>query len=121
MFRIVGNAKTKRVWINGDELLLEDSLGHIRHSPDGFSWGFGGSGPHQLAYAILLKCAPEDPLKAKEYVAKSYYYKFLSDFVIRLPVGKDFEVILDLDEWFRIQIEKEEEERETKRLEQKDW
>lgn len=25
------------------------------HSPDGFSWGYSGSGPAQLALAILLK------------------------------------------------------------------
>lgn len=30
------------------------SLAHIvRHSPDGFSWGYGGSGPSDLALAIL--------------------------------------------------------------------
>src|SRR5204863_5783137 len=26
----------------------------INHSPDGFAWGYGGSGPAQLALAILL-------------------------------------------------------------------
>lgn len=25
------------------------------HSPDGFSWGYGGSGPAQLALALLAK------------------------------------------------------------------
>lgn len=24
-----------------------------RHSPEGFAWGYGGSGPGQLAYALL--------------------------------------------------------------------
>lgn len=28
-------------------------LDHVNHSPDGFAWGYGGSGPAQLAYAIL--------------------------------------------------------------------
>jgi hypothetical protein len=27
---------------------------HVRHSPDGFSWGYAGSGPSELARCILL-------------------------------------------------------------------
>lgn len=27
---------------------------HVRHSPDGFNWGYGGSGPAELARCILL-------------------------------------------------------------------
>jgi len=31
------------------------SLRHIlRHSPDGFQWGYGGSGPAELARCILI-------------------------------------------------------------------
>jgi len=38
---------------NGDEYLLK----HIeRHSPDGFNWGFGGSGPADTALSILTDC-----------------------------------------------------------------
>lgn len=38
---------------NGDEYLLE----HIeRHSPDGFNWGYGGSGPADTALSILTDC-----------------------------------------------------------------
>ena len=29
------------------------------HSPDGFSWGYGGSGPSQLALAMLAAVADE--------------------------------------------------------------
>ncbi len=29
------------------------------HSPDGFNWGYGGSGPAQLALALLLDAMPE--------------------------------------------------------------
>lgn len=28
-------------------------LDEVNHSPTGFEWGYGGSGPSQLAYAIL--------------------------------------------------------------------
>jgi hypothetical protein len=36
-------------------------LPHIcRHSPDGFEWGYGGSGPADLARSILIDCLGED-------------------------------------------------------------
>lgn len=39
----------------GDRRLLPDlSLTFRRHSPNGFEWGYSGSGPAQLALAILL-------------------------------------------------------------------
>lgn len=30
-------------------------LDEVNHSPDGFNWGYLGSGPAQLAYALLRK------------------------------------------------------------------
>ncbi len=36
------------------ELPIEPSLRAANHSPTGFEWGYRGSGPHQLALAILL-------------------------------------------------------------------
>jgi hypothetical protein len=39
------------------------SLRHFNHSPDGFEWGYGGSGPAQLALAILLDfCEPAEAI-----------------------------------------------------------
>ncbi len=35
----------------------------FNHSPDGFNWGFGGSGPAQLALALLLDSGIEQPLQ----------------------------------------------------------
>jgi hypothetical protein len=32
----------------------------LRHSPDGFEWGYAGSGPAELARAILVTVLPED-------------------------------------------------------------
>lgn len=46
----------------------------VRHSPDGFEWGYGGSGPSDLALAILadvLGCEPEPKV----------YQRFKFDFV----------------------------------------
>jgi hypothetical protein len=55
---IVGVYATQEVFINGVEL-LKDSLRLMNHSPTGFAWGYGGSGPAQLALAILLKFVNE--------------------------------------------------------------
>ena len=42
------------VTINGVPLPLAPSLALRRHSPTGFEWGYEGSGPAQLALALLL-------------------------------------------------------------------
>lgn len=42
------------VLVNGKPLPLERSLKIRNHSPSGFGWGYLGSGPAQLALAILL-------------------------------------------------------------------
>jgi hypothetical protein len=57
---IRGHWETKQVWIDGREVHPERSMGVRRHSPDGFSWGDGGSGAAQLALALLLELTHED-------------------------------------------------------------
>lgn len=45
----------------------------FNHSPDGFAWGYGGSGPAQLALAILadhLTRVPADRQLARRLVAR---------------------------------------------------
>ena len=39
---------------DGDGEVLHPLRHHRRHSPDGFSWGYGGSGPMELARCILI-------------------------------------------------------------------
>lgn len=45
------------------------------HSPTGFSWGYGGSGPAQLALAILLDVTGDEQL------AVNYHQDFKWQFV----------------------------------------
>ena len=52
---IKGDTRTRIVSINGRPLSPKPSQQLISHSPDGFNWGFCGSGPAQLALAILYK------------------------------------------------------------------
>ena len=46
--------ENRNVWLDGKKLDPRPSQNYINHSPDGFNWGYGGSGPSQLALAIVL-------------------------------------------------------------------
>ncbi len=37
------------------------------HSPDGFEWGYGGSGPSQLALALIAHAMQDDELTKRLY------------------------------------------------------
>lgn len=50
------------------------------HSPDGFEWGYGGSGPAQLALAITL-----DALGGDVERARVLYQEFKWRVIARLP------------------------------------
>jgi len=51
------------------------------HSPDGFEWGYGGSGPAQLALAILA-------FEYDERIAQYFYEEFKWEVISRLPKGE---------------------------------
>src|SRR5216684_1262768 len=48
-----GACTVRVVESDGDSRLLDPRLDLFNHSPTGFEWGYGGSGPAQLALAIL--------------------------------------------------------------------
>jgi hypothetical protein len=53
---------------------------HIKHSPDGFEWGYGGSGPAELALNILAAYI------GKEAAEKDgLYQEFKWDFIAPMP------------------------------------
>ena len=51
----------------------------VDHSPTGFSWGYGGSGPAQLALALLLE------MGLSNAAALSCYQLFKLRFIAVLP------------------------------------
>lgn len=55
--------------------------GEARHSPDGFQWGYAGSGPAELARALLVRVFPGDPTARHPAV----YQAFKRDVIARLP------------------------------------
>ena len=48
------------VRIDGAVLQPDRSINLLNHSPTGFAWGYGGSGPSQLALALLLEAGASD-------------------------------------------------------------
>ena len=63
----------------GDEKVykLPPRLEIRNHSPTGFEWGYGGSGPAQLALAMLADCRNDE-------MAIAYYQKFKWDVIARV-------------------------------------
>ncbi len=85
---IRGLAGSRLVYIGEDELTPRESMNVIPHSPDGFNWGYGGSGPAQLALAILLKFV-------SKYDATRLYQEFKWNIIAKLPRGEDFAISVD--------------------------
>jgi len=75
---INGNWQTREVSIDGQPLSPKRSQKVRNHSPDGFMWSYGGSGPAQLALAILLMATSKEE-------ASKYYQDFKFDVISRLP------------------------------------
>ena len=60
MSKITGNFESHKVYIDGSQLSPKQSQAIVNHSPTGFAWGYSGSGPAQLALALLLKYTDEN-------------------------------------------------------------
>lgn len=98
MIRIDGILETKQVFIDGEELSPEPSRELYNHSPDGFNWGYGGSGPAQLALAILLWYLGNSDRGRR--IALKLYQEFKSDFVAKLPQS-NFTRKFSLENWIK--------------------
>ncbi len=79
-FTLHGIADTREVFLNGEPLMPGRSIKVMNHSPDGFNWGYGGSGPAQLALAIMLELVGHG----------NGYQDFKWSVISYLPQNKDF-------------------------------
>jgi hypothetical protein len=70
---------------NGKVRELDLALAVRSHSPTGFSWGYGGSGPAQLALAICIDCVGR-------HRALEVYQAFKWDVIAKLPGDRDWEL-----------------------------
>lgn len=57
----------------------------INHSPDGFEWGYAGSGPAQLALAVLADCIGDE-------LAMQYYQRFKDAVITNLDREANWEM-----------------------------
>lgn len=82
----------------------------VQHSPDGFAWGYGGSGPAELARCLLLEVVGQDQGEGW------HYQDFKSEFVAG---WNDSWAISDEDirEWVRIKsLPKDQEQLERAKI-----
>jgi len=70
----------------GKLLNPEKSQKYHNHSPDGFNWGYGGSGPSQLALAVVLEITGKP----------DNYQDFKWNTISKIPIDKDFEIEFEL-------------------------
>ena len=70
----------KQVLLNRKLITPEASLKLRNYSPDGFAWGYAGSGPAQLALAILQS------LYGSEF-AMQYYQNFKDSVIAKAKEG----------------------------------
>ncbi len=89
-----GDWDSAHVLIDGARLEPERSLKVWNHSPSGFAWGYAGSGPAQLALAILLE------LNVPEEEAVRLHQSFKFKFIATLPQNGGWEIDTDdIDRW----------------------
>ena len=85
--KLKGTIVNREVFLDGEYLSPKHSQKVWNHSPDGFSWGYGGSGPAQLALAVCLKLLPKDE-------AMKRYQDFKRSVIAGLP--PDFEIEFEM-------------------------
>lgn len=78
------------VLVDGRPLDLQRSLRLVRHSPAGFAWGYRGSGPAQLALAILqVVCGDAVAVRCHQY--------FKEDYVAAWPQDEPLDYVVDVE------------------------
>lgn len=82
---IRGYKADRTVTVNGAPLSPAVSQRAFNHSPDGFNWGYSGSGPAQLALSLLLLAIPDTCMAIR------LHQGFKRDVIAGLP-DTDFEL-----------------------------
>lgn len=84
--RLVGYSDNREVYLDGLLLTPKQSQKIINHSPDGFNWGYGGSGPAQLALAVVSKVTGKP----------DGYQDFKWKYIANIPQEDDFDFQFEL-------------------------
>lgn len=84
---------------------------HVRHSPDGFNWGYGGSGPAELARCILLDHYGLPGTAGNDWDSPTLpvsYHRFKNDVIARLDQGEAWSVSgAQIDAWANLERERD--------------
>lgn len=91
---VTGEMYTRTVTVNGRILSVRPSQRLFNHSPNGFNWGYEGSGPAQLALALLLRAG----LSEKDAVR--WHQQFKREVIAKLE-PRDFEITIDVEAWWK--------------------
>lgn len=98
-----GSCEVRRIGADGkNQIMKSRRISGINHSPTGFEWGYAGSGPAQLALALLYDATGGD-----------------GDRSVRLHQGFKFAVIAKLDRDAEWELTDEDVLREAVRLEER--
>lgn len=84
-----GRKKNDTVTVSDDDMEpteLDPRFDLRRHSPCGFAWGYGGSGPAQLALALLVHVTGDQMMACKEYQF------FKREVIARIPTRMEWEM-----------------------------
>lgn len=99
---IVGNRVSREVTINSIPLDYTRSQELFNHSPSGGNWGYAGSGPAQLALALLVAFTNDHAF------ALRYHQAFKAEVLALQPMDED--LVLDeavVVQWVLRQIDDE--------------
>ncbi|MDE0456061.1 MAG: DUF6166 domain-containing protein [Chromatiales bacterium] len=95
---IIGTRLSTReatVTIDGRPLDWRKSLALRNHSPTGVEWGYLGSGPAQLALALLLEVADDA-------TALRFYQRFKDGVISRIATDRWALTTADVTDWLRL-------------------
>lgn len=82
---------------NRTMVLLKPRLDLANHSPDGFAWGYEGSGPAQLSLALLADALGDDDQ------ALSLYEAFKTRHIATLPINEAWSISIN---WLLLDVER---------------
>ena len=94
LIHVKGDWETRKVWVDGKELSPRYSQKVYNHSPDGFNWGYGGSGPAQFALAVCLEYLPRE-------IALNCYQDYKWKWIATLPQD-NFETDLPIPTYVKL-------------------
>jgi hypothetical protein len=88
------------VMVDGRTVPLKPSLKVWNHSPSGFEIGYGGSGPAQLALAILMMFTDKDTASR---LHQDFKWEFLANEAMQ--VNNSGEAQIDVPAWIKAKVQ----------------